>query len=115
MRLCSFKSKVAASSPTMSPPPDSVERMIKDDEAARCCLEGRLCGDRLWRRGEKEDGRVDVDAAGSSTGRGRAARTGKARPGTAGLGRTKAATETRLANAAMHASRTGPRRTVMVR
>ena len=114
MRLCSFRSKVAASSPTMSPPPDSVERMIKDDDAACSCLKGRLCGARLRRRGEKEDGRVDVDADGSSVGRGRAARRGKARPGPAGLGRTKAATEARLVIPAMHASRTAPRRAAMV-
>ena len=92
----------------MSPPPDSVERMIKDDE-------GRFCGARLLRRrGEKEDGRVNVADGSSTAGRGRAARRGKARPGPAGLGRTKAATDARLASAAMHASRTTPRCAAMV-
>jgi len=82
--------------------------MIKDDE-------GRFCGVRLLRRrGEKEDGRVNVADGSSTAGRGRAARRGKARPGPTGLGRTNAATDARLASAAMHASRTTPRRAAMV-
>ncbi len=58
------------------------------------------------------DGRVDIDADGS-TGWWRAARRGKACPDPAGLKRTNAATGVKLATAA-RARRMAPRRVAMV-